>query len=78
MSALAICFNCDSLPILPAKPQTPPTDRAPPGLKVGDAVSLSNGLQAVVTEISDKEVTIDLNPELAGGWFGYVGGFRVD
>lgn len=45
---------------------TVPADRAPPGLKEGDRVSLSNGLQAIVAKIGEEGVTIDLNPELAG------------
>lgn len=46
---------------------TVPADRAPPGLKKGDRVQLSNGMSAVVAEVDPaKGVTIDLNPELAG------------
>lgn len=45
---------------------TVPADRAPKGLSVGDRVSLSNGMSAVVKEIGGEGVTIDLNPELAG------------
>ena len=42
-------------------------DRAPPGLKEGDRVSLTNGLQATVSQVAaNGDVTIDLNPELAG------------
>lgn len=46
---------------------TVPVAQAPPGLKKGDRVSLSNGMSATVTEVDPaKGVTIDLNPELAG------------
>jgi FKBP-type peptidyl-prolyl cis-trans isomerase 2 len=51
----------------PPRPPATPEDRAPPGLKLGDRVSLSNGMAAVVSEVAASgDVTIDLNPELAG------------
>ena len=43
-----------------------PVNTAPEGLGVAHRVSLGNGLEGVVTEISDEEVVIDANHPLAG------------
>jgi len=43
-----------------------PLSNAPPGLKVGDKVKLSNGISARVTKVTDAFVTIDANRPLAG------------
>jgi len=43
-----------------------PLAQAPPGLSVGDSVSLSAGGQAIVLEITDEIVRIDANHRLAG------------
>lgn len=45
---------------------TVPGEAAPSGLEVGAQVQLSNGLRAVVTDVSDGAITIDANPPLAG------------
>ncbi|KAI8475726.1 MAG: peptide methionine sulfoxide reductase MsrA [Monoraphidium minutum] len=46
---------------------TVPADRAPPGLKAGERVGLSNGMQALVAAVAESgELTLDLNHELAG------------
>lgn len=45
-----------------------PLENAPPGLKAGDKVKLSNGLNARVTNVDEGKgtVTIDANPPYAG------------
>ena len=45
---------------------TIPKENCPEGMKVGMTVSLSNGLQAVVTEEDPSGFTIDANHPLAG------------
>jgi FKBP-type peptidyl-prolyl cis-trans isomerase 2 len=42
-----------------------PLSQAPPGLSVGDSVTLSSGGQAVVLEITDEIVRVDANHRLA-------------
>jgi len=45
----------------------PPTSKVPEGLKEGDRVGLSNGMQALVTKIdTETGITLDCNHELAG------------
>jgi hypothetical protein len=57
----------------------PNPDRAPPGLKKGDRVQLSNGMSAIVADVdAAKGVTIDLNPELAGAPGGGEGRTRAE
>ena len=43
-----------------------PTADAPPELKEGVQVQLSNGLQATVAEVTPEHVVIDANHALAG------------
>ena len=43
-----------------------PAENAPPGLRVGDVVRLSNGMKVRVTDVSATVVRIDANPPLAG------------
>ena len=43
-----------------------PLASAPPGLRQGDVVKLSNGIKARVTRVTSAAVTIDANPPLAG------------
>ena len=43
-----------------------PLGSAPEGLSLGDTVSLQNGMQATVTEVTDEFVNIDANHRLAG------------
>lgn len=43
-----------------------PTESAPDGLEVGDAVSFGNGGQGTVIEVTDEFVKIDANHPLAG------------
>ena len=43
-----------------------PIAQAPPGLVVGDVVTLSNGAPATVIEVTADTVVIDLNHQLAG------------
>ncbi len=43
-----------------------PIDQAPEGLAAGDPVTLTNGQQAVVLEVTDEVVRIDANHPLAG------------
>ena len=43
-----------------------PASAAPPGLKAGMVVQLSNGAKARVTKVTDQSITIDANPPLAG------------
>jgi peptide-methionine (S)-S-oxide reductase len=43
-----------------------PKDNAPEGVEAGTQVGLSNGLTARITEVTDTEVTLDINHELAG------------
>ena len=43
-----------------------PAAGAPEGLKAGDRVQLGNGAQATVVEVTDEQITVDANHELAG------------
>ena len=43
-----------------------PIGQAPPGLRVGDSVPMSNGAMAVVTAVTQATVTIDANHRFAG------------
>ena len=43
-----------------------PAENAPPGLRVGDVVRLSNGMKVRVTDVTATGVRIDANPPLAG------------
>ena len=43
-----------------------PASAAPPGLKAGMVVQLSNGAKARVIKVTDQSITIDANPPLAG------------
>lgn len=43
-----------------------PKDKAPGNVNINDRVMLSNGLPAKVTAKDDKQVTLDLNHQLAG------------
>jgi peptide-methionine (S)-S-oxide reductase len=43
-----------------------PASQAPAGLEVGNQVQMSNGMIANVTKVTPEEITIDLNPRLAG------------
>lgn len=43
-----------------------PAKEAPPGLKQGAKVQLSNGAVALVTSLDSESITLDLNHELAG------------
>lgn len=43
-----------------------PLDQAPPGLAEGDRVTLGNGAQATVLELTETTVRLDMNHGLAG------------
>jgi peptide-methionine (S)-S-oxide reductase len=47
-------------------PMDVPASSAPPGLKAGMMVGLSNGAKALVTKVTDESFTIDANLPLAG------------
>lgn len=45
---------------------TVPAEQAPEGLEVGQQVFLDNSIPALVVGVTDEEVTIDANHQLAG------------
>ena len=43
-----------------------PKDNVPPGVKVGDGLSSSNGMRGKIVEVGNTTVKLDFNHELAG------------
>ena len=43
-----------------------PKDNVPPGVKIGDGLSSSNGMRGKVIEVGNATVKLDFNHELAG------------
>jgi len=62
----AITEVCSGGEYYPSATAEIPLQSAPSGLKVGDAVKLSNGIRARVTRTTESTITIDANAPLAG------------